>query len=346
MRKRVLITGAKGFIAGYLIDYLLCRGYSVIGIDDYSKYGYIKKSYDDDIDFEFHEMDVRKSYWHHLLHGCDHLIAIAAQVGGISYFNAYAYDLLRNNELIIASTFDAALKVFGKRNEPLKKITVISSSMVFENATEFPTPEGHQLQCPPPSSTYGFQKLATEYFAYGALRQYGLPYTIIRPFNCIGLGEYKALGSKKIKSGNIELAMSHVVPDLVKKIVSKQRPLHIFGNGDQIRHYTYGGDIARGIAMSLDNEKTINDDFNISTQEQTTVKQLANFISYKIDRDYFPNGDQYFIYDEPFPYDVQKRIPYTGKAKKILGFEATVPLYEALDEIIPWIKSMMDEGKI
>src|SRR5208283_2699827 len=97
---------------------------------------------------------------------CDHFVAGAAMIGGIAYFHELAYDLLAENERICASSFDAA--IWAHKNAKLRKITVISSSMVFENAVTYPTPEGHQTQCPPPSSTYGFQKLAGEYFAKGA----------------------------------------------------------------------------------------------------------------------------------------------------------------------------------
>ena len=86
----------------------------------------------------------------------------------------------------------------------LKKITVISSSMVFESAKKFPTKEGDERNIPPPKSTYGFQKLSCEYFAQGAYEQYNLPFTIIRPFNCVGIGEKRALGDVKIKSGSID----------------------------------------------------------------------------------------------------------------------------------------------
>ena len=118
--------------------------------------------------------------------------------------------------------------------------------MVFENATVFPTPEGHERQCPPPASTYGFQKLACEYFCQGAWEQYKLPYTICRPFNCVGIGERRALGDADVPSGNIKLAMSHVVPDLVQKVVKGQDPLHILGAGQQTRCYTYGETWRRG----------------------------------------------------------------------------------------------------
>ena len=90
---------------------------------------------------------------------------------------------------------------------------------------------------PPPFSSYGFQKLAVEYFARAAYEQYGLPFTIIRPFNCVGIGERRALGDVDILSGNVKLAMSHVVPDLVQKVVKGQDPLHILGDGS-LRYVT------------------------------------------------------------------------------------------------------------
>ena len=124
--------------------------------------------------------------------------------------------------------------------------------MVYESTTVYPTPEGEQRRCPPPQSTYGFQKLATEYFAQGACEQYGLPYTIVRPFNCVGVGEKRALSDKEVLSGNVKLAMSHVVPDLVQKVLKGQDPLHILGDGSQVRHYTYGGDLARGIRLAIE----------------------------------------------------------------------------------------------
>src|SRR5437763_7720643 len=132
-------------------------------------------------------------------------------IGGISYFHEFAYDLLAENERILASTFDAAIASWSAGR--LRRIVVMSSSMVYESATEFPTPEGAQLASPPPISTYGFQKLAAEYFARGANEQYGLPYTILRPFNCVGVGERRALRDSDVMSGNIKLALSHVVPD-------------------------------------------------------------------------------------------------------------------------------------
>ena len=338
---KILVTGSLGFVGGYLAEELLNHGHEVVGVDNFSKYGKLDKSYDSNKNYTFIEGDVKNiDLLKEAISDCDQVVAIAAMIGGISYFHEFAYDLLAENERIMASTFDAA--IWANKNKKLKKINVVSSSMVFENTSVYPTPEGEQLKCPPPFSTYGFQKLATEYYAKGAFEQYKLPFTIIRPFNCVGIGEKRAKSEKEILSGNVKLAMSHVVPDLVQKILKGQDPLHILGNGNQIRHYTYGGDLARGIRLCIESPKAVNEDFNISTNRSTTVLELAEIIWKKI------NGDKPFKYvsDKPYPYDVQKRVPDVSKAKNVLGFEATTTLEEMLDEVIPWIDKQIALGNI
>ncbi|MDQ3690389.1 MAG: NAD-dependent epimerase/dehydratase family protein [Chloroflexota bacterium] len=338
---RILVTGAAGFISGYLVDELLSHGHQVIGVDNFSKYGRVAKSYDDHPAYRFVEGDAKDvGLLTELVADVDQVVAGAAMIGGISYFHEFAYDLLAENERILASTFDACIA--AHRRGRLQRIVVLSSSMVYESATEFPTPEGAQLTSPPPISTYGFQKLASEYFAKGAHEQFGLPYTILRPFNCVGIGERRALRDADVMSGNIRLALSHVVPDLVNKVLQGQDPLHILGDGGQVRHYTYGGDLARGIRMALESPLAVNEDFNLSTAQRTTVAELAALIWRKI------NGDRPFrhVSDPPFEHDVQLRIPDTTKAREVLGFEASTTLDEMLDEVIPWIRDEMEAGTL
>ena len=105
-------------------------------------------------------------------------------IGGISYFHTYAYDLLATNERIIAASCDAAIA--AHRDGRLRKVTYLSSSMVFESADEWPSYEGQQREIPPPLSSYGFQKLAVEYFARAAWEQYQLPYTHRAPVQLRG----------------------------------------------------------------------------------------------------------------------------------------------------------------
>jgi nucleoside-diphosphate-sugar epimerase len=341
---RVVISGSAGFIGGYVCEELLSRGHQVTGIDNYSKYGPVKKSYDDHPEYTFVEGDVRDvKLMTELLADADHFIAGAALIGGISYFHTYAYDLLAENERIIASSCDAAIKAFDGGNGRLKKVTYLSSSMVFESTDHWPSAEGDERKIPPPLSSYGFQKLAVEYFARAAWDQYKLPYTVLRPFNCVGIGESRALGDVQIDSGNVKLAMSHVVPDLVQKVLKGQDPLHVLGDGSQVRHYTYGGDLARGIVDGVEHPAALNNDFNLSTPAGHTVVELAEIIWRKIKG---PDVPLKLVHDPAFEHDVQKRVPQTEKAKRVLGFEASTSLEDMLDEVIPWIENAVKEGTI
>jgi nucleoside-diphosphate-sugar epimerase len=338
----VFITGSAGFIGGYVVKELLDRGHHVVGLDNYSKYGPVKRSYDDHPHYRFIEGDAQDvDLMAAELATCDHFVAGAAMIGGISYFHTYAYDLLATNERITASACDAAIKAHQQGR--LQKVTYLSSSMVFESADSWPSYEGQEHDVPPPVSSYGFQKLAVEYFAHAAFDQYGLPYTIIRPFNCVGTGERRALGDVEILSGNVRLAMSHVVPDLVQKVLKGQDPLHILGDGSQIRHYTYGADLAEGIVTAMEHPAAHNEDFNLSTSESTTVLELAQAIWTEVKGNGVPF---HWVSDPPFPHDVGRRVPSTDKAKRLLGFEATTGLEKILHEVVPWIERAVAEGTI
>jgi nucleoside-diphosphate-sugar epimerase len=339
---RVLVTGAAGFICGYLVEELLACGHEVVGLDNFSKYGRVAKSYDGHPRYRLVEGDAKDvALMTELAADVDQVVAAAAMIGGISYFHEFAFDLLAENERILASTFDGAIA--SHRTGRLQRIVVLSSSMVFESTTVFPTPEGAERTSPPPISTYGFQKLASEYFAHGAWEQYQLPYTILRPFNCVGIGERRAVRDTDIMSGNVKLALSHVVPDLVLKVLKGQDPLHILGDGSQVRHYTYGGDLARGIRLAMESEAAVNDDFNLSTAASTTVLELAGAIWAKVHGDGRPFRT---ISDPPFEHDVQLRVPDVRKARQVLAFEATTTLDAMLDEVIPWIRDELEAGRL
>lgn len=343
--KKILVTGSHGFIMGYVIPILLEQGHEVYGLDNFWKYGEIKRSFEKHPRFHFTRGDakdvelLRKIVFDNKI---EIFLAGAAIIGGISMFHKLAYFLLAENERITCSAFDVCVE--AHQAGFFEKVVVISSSMVYESATSFPSKESELKSCPPPMSTYGFQKLATEYFAKGAWEQHGVPYTIIRPFNAVGIGEQRAAADVgDILSGNVKLAMSHVVPDLVQKIVKGQRPLRILGSGQQKRHYTYAGDLAKGIVQCIVDPRARNNDFNISTEAGHTVIELAQVIWKKI---LGPDVPFEFESDEPFEYDVQMRVPCVKKAKETLGLECKTTLEEALDEVIPWVKEQIDKGTI
>jgi len=331
---KVLVTGSHGFIGSYICTELLQQGYEVIGVDNFSKYGKVTKSFDSHKNFTFFHINVEdlKDITDHLK-DVDYIVAGAAMIGGISYFHKYAYDLLATNERILASTFDVAINLF--KNYNLKRILVMSSSMVFENTEVFPTPESEITRCPPPLSTYGFQKLSFEYFCKRALEHYDLPYQILRPFKCGGVGEDEALGEEEVTVGNIKMLMSHVLPDLIYKAfkLKSTDSLPILGSGDQVRHYTNGSDIARGIRMALESKEAINEDFNISSPLPTTVGELGTLVWDKVH-----GTPVVFEHFEPYKYDVQYRSPDVSKAQDILGFKTKIGLDESIDEVIAWMR--------
>jgi len=339
----ILVTGSAGFIGSYVVQAALDRGFSVIGMDNFSKYGYEAANHIQHPNYLLVEGDVKdQSLLLQYMHQSDHVIAGAAMIGGISYFHKFAYDLLAENERIIAETCDAAIQVFPQGR--LKKVTYLSSSMVYESSSIWPSKELDLNIVPPPISSYGFQKLAVEYFARAAFEQYGLPFTILRPFNCVGIGEKRALSDEPLisEAGSISLTMSHVVPDLIMKILSGQDPLEILGDGSQIRCYTYGKDLANGIISSLNHPAALNEDFNISTPVSHSVLEVAELIWKRI------NPEQPFRYVSmpAFKYDVQKRIPDVEKARKLLDVSCDTPIESVLDELIPWIKIAIEKNWI
>jgi nucleoside-diphosphate-sugar epimerase len=137
--------------------------------------------------------------------------------------------------------------------------------------------------------------------------------------------------------------MSHVVPDLVRKVIKGQDPLRILGDGTQVRHYTYGADLARGIRLAMESPEALNEDFNLSTATSTTVRELAEMVWRKVHGQGQPVR---LISDPPYEHDVQMRVPDVSKARRILGFEATTPLEDVLDEVIPWIREEIGAGRI
>lgn len=335
----VLITGSQGFIGSYLCQEFLQAGYRVVGIDNYSKYGELVRPHDRHPSFVLHKSDLTKTHVDDIQHSIwdicrvyrpNYIIASAAMIGGISYFHKYAYDLIATNERINANTLDAAIPLW--KDGDLKKVIMMSSSMVYENVDNYPSREHDINNYPPPDSTYGFQKLSSEYFCKGLAEQYGIDYNIVRPFNCVGIGEDKSLKDDEVTANNVTFTTSHVLPDLIRKINSGQNPVEILGTGQQIRTYTNGKDIAHGVRLVLERGKS-REAYNISSYELITVIELAERI-WKILR-----PDEKFNYTlvDGFSYDVQSRIPCIQKAKKELDFEAKISLDESIREVIEYI---------
>jgi UDP-glucose 4-epimerase len=254
--------------------------------------------------------------------GCGHVIHLAAIVGGIANFHKLPHTLTEVNNALTGAVVHAAI------DHRVERFVYVSSSMVFERATEFPTTEEHLLECPAPRSAYGFSKLSGEVYTRAAHDQHGLRYTICRPFNAYGPGELPEPD---------EPGIAHAVPDLIAKVLSGQRPLQIFGSGAQTRTLTHVDDIADGIVTAMASPAGENEDFNISASEELTVAEIARVIWEACGR----APDEFALEHLPtFEVDVQRRWPSVEKAKRVLGWEAQVDLRDGIAATVRWLREV------
>ncbi|HEY1597209.1 MAG TPA: NAD(P)-dependent oxidoreductase [Thermoleophilaceae bacterium] len=251
--------------------------------------------------------------------GCTHVIHLAAIVGGIANFHKLPHTLLEVNTGLYNAVFRAALE------QEVERLVYVSSSMVFERATEYPTTEAHIADTPIPESAYGFSKLAGEVYCHALHDEHGLPFTICRPFNAYGPGEMP----------EDEPGIAHMVPDVIRKVLSGQRPLQIFGSGEQTRTITHVDDIADGVVTAMSHPAAENEDFNISASEEMTVAEIARVIWEECGR---PPEEFELEHLPTFQVDVQRRWPSVEKARELLGWQAKIGVREGIAQTIDWLR--------
>lgn len=318
---KVGITGGAGFLGSHITDYFVEEGAEIVVIDDLSSGNKENIEHHMNKDnLEFREVDlIDTESTQESISDLDIIIHLAAEIGGIGYFHKIPADIIADNDLINRNVFEACL---GSDTE---RIVYFSSSMVFERAKSFPSKESDLKKTPPPKSAYGFQKLNGEYYCKAFKKQHDLDYTILRPFNAVGPRE----------TPGEEVGHAHVIPDFIQKImVEEQYPLEILGSGKQIRAFTNVNDLARGTFLATFSEEAKNEDFNLGNPDEITIKELAEKIWNLADREREIRFDR----KESFSKDVQKRIPSSEKAKRLLDWEPKITLEESLKEYIAWYK--------
>ena len=207
------------------------------------------------------------------VHGCSHVIHLAAA----GPFTSFEVD---------HAVFRAAI------DEGVDRFTYVSSSLVYENAEEFPTPEEH---VPPPRSALGWAKLAGEVHCRAAHDGFGLRFAICRPFD------------------------ADEVPDLIAGSLVARKPLTIRGTGEQTRTVTHVDDLADGIVAATAHPGGLNEHFNIAAREERTVAEIAR-ICWEA-----AGNDPADLELEHVPDDevVQRQWPSVDKAERLLGWRAT-----------------------
>jgi len=319
---RVLLTGGAGMIGQAIVRRLLADGEDEVRVCDERE----APSWMRERGVELQAADLREpGAARAAVSGCSQVIHCAAIVGGIANFHRLPWTLTAVNSALYNGVFGAAVEL------EVERLVYISSSMVFERAFVFPTPEEHVAECPPPRSAYGFSKLAGEVCCRAAHEEFGLRYVICRPFNAYGPGE----------EVGFEPGIAHAVPDLIGKVLAGQRPLQIFGAGNQTRTLTHVDDIASGVVAALRSPAALGEDFNISAAGELTVAEIARMVWEACGED----PAEFALEHLPsFPVDVQRRWPSIEKARRLLGWEAEIALAEGLAGTVAWLRERAAAG--
>jgi nucleoside-diphosphate-sugar epimerase len=315
---RVLVTGGAGTIGSAVVRRLLSDPEYEVRVSDQNEAPQWMRE-----GCEIHTGDLRDlDQARTATAGCTHVVHLAAIVGGIANFHRLPHTLTEVNNALYNSVIRAAL------DHDVERFAYVSSSMVFERAERFPTPEEHLLECPIPRSAYGFSKLAGEVYCRAAHDEHDLAYTICRPFNAYGPGELPSP----------EPGIAHAVPDLIAKAMVRQRPLQIFGAGDQTRTLTHVDDIADGIVTAMTSPAGLNEDFNISASRELTVEQIAGTVWAACGND---SDELEFEHLPSFEVDVQRRWPSVEKARRILGWEAAIDVEDGIAMTVEWMRGRL-----
>lgn len=320
-KAKFLITGGAGFIGSEIVRQLLDTGHFVRVADNLSKKdaSIDKRAQFINIDLTDHEKTKK------VFQGIDICVNAAAKIGGIGYFHKYPATIISENNKIYSSTFEAAALA------GVKRMVYISSSMVFESTTRFPSKEEDISKIPPPVSSYGFSKLSGEWYCRSFWDEYKLPFSICRPFNAYGINEFPER----------EIGYAHVIPDLVRKILEGQYPLEMLGDGNQTRCFTHVSDVAGGVIATATSDKGENQDFNIGSDKEIIMIDLAKKIWKMMDvkkpfKVKFVKG---------YKYDIKRRVPNVQKVKKLINWEPSVKFEDGLKEVITWLQKQKDQGK-
>jgi nucleoside-diphosphate-sugar epimerase len=317
---RVLVTGGAGTIGAAVVRRLLRDGDHDVRVADQRPAPAWMRERCDIRTGDLRDLDQART----ATRGCSHVIHLAAIVGGIANFHKLPLTLSEVNSALYGGTVRAAVQ------EDVERFVYVSSSMVFERATQFPTTEAHVWDCPWPRSAYGFSKLLGEVWVRAAHDEEGLQYTICRPFNAYGPGEMP----------EDEPGIAHMVPDVIKKCLALAdgAPLPIFGSGEQTRTITHVDDIADGIVTAMDHPAALNEDFNVSASEEMTVAEIARVIWEECGRD----PEAFALEHRPtFEVDVQRRWPSVEKARTVLGWEAQIGVREGVQRTIEWLRDRL-----
>lgn len=305
--KRVVVTGGAGFIGSHLVERLAERN-SIVVVDDLSTgraeniagLGCVELVEADVADLSAIETVVGSA---------DLVLHLAVSNLRTSLGDPAAS--LRVNDGGTLNVLMAALR------GGVEKFVYVSSSEVYGSAQRAAMDEEHPLA---PRTPYAAGKLAGEAYALSFHRTFGMPVTVVRPFNTYG------------PRAHLEGTAGEVIPKFAARCLAG-RPLHVFGSGRQSRDFTWVGDTVRGIELAAASPDLIGEAVNIAAGTPVTILEIAAAVQRLLGRS-VP-----VVHDAERPGDVQVQVADVSKARRLLGFQAEVGIEDGLGRYLEWLRT-------
>jgi dTDP-glucose 4,6-dehydratase len=308
MKKRVVITGAAGFIGSHLSETLLDRGYEVIGVDNLLTGATANIAHLANRDFTFIKHDITNYIY---IEGpVDAVLHWASPASPIDYL-----------ELPIPTLKVGALgthKALGLAKAKGARFVLASTSEVYGDPLEHPQKESYWGNVNPvgPRGVYDEAKRFAEAMTMAYHRYHGLDTKIVRIFNTYG--------------PRMRLSDGRAVPAFMSQAL-RNEDVTVFGDGTQTRSFTYITDLVDGIIRLMLSDE--NDPVNIGNPRESTIEEIARAIIQM-------TGASSKIIYKPLPVDDPKiRQPDITRARSILNWEPKVPLEEGLVKTIEYFKT-------
>ncbi len=306
---RILITGGNGFIGHTLVRHLLDNGEEVVVVDQKQ------------IEYKHENLTfVKKSVEDDLrkdMKGCDVIYHLAALLGVVNS-DKFPLNTLRNN-------IDGTVNVFKNALDAgVKKVVYSSSSEVYGEAQEIPLKEDSPKA---PVSVYGVSKLTAEMYANAFVKEHGMDINPVRFFNVYGPGQ----------------GFDWVVSIFIKKILNNEQPV-LFGDGSQIRCFTYITDIVKGMEVVRKDGK-IGEAYNIANDRPLSMKELAELIIKISGKDIKPRVVGFGAETRLKEREIMKRIPSIAKLNAI-GWKPEISPEEGLKKTYEWYKENVGKEEL